>query len=663
MPSEYNVLSNEQRSALARKKVIDFVNKFKKENDRLPSQQEIRKQGKFDFETVKKAIESGEVKTLPLQSTKGQFTKIPVEKDLRILDQSKVIKDAFKSGKAPDLKDVQKILKTNDPTKAANRITQLASTYIGDMEVEGIKPKFQKAAKEIIDTNTYDYTIRDLYEKSVAKSVGERRSPSSIRTTTQRDVIPDVKGYSIDEPAGVTSSVRNKTTPYAVFSQVIDTDINKGDKYAFDSIKSKKEIVLQNAITQGDKKEINKALNDFNKTVSEYEIKLNENIKPGEKKIKLFRASLDNPENTIKNFNTLPKQYQEAFKNNFVDRGYSYQVPKDIKTIYQIGEELRDPKIASEVSKKAAKGQARIYSEFLPGTQTITGSVGDYIKDVASEIKAGKIITPFLKVLAPVGTAVGAYDVAQSYAEGKPLPETVGAFLGVDPIIEAIREESRLTPEASEIKKRIRTEELEGREYTPGLDVLPPSNIKQLTESERQKVAAEEEQIKKQLEEERLTTKEERGKVLDYVKERFSPFGEERIEMEEGGFVEFGDPETWKEKASQFINRPVHSKPIEKIKPNPFGKYASQIAETRLGPEQPLSKYKSYSELELLGNIEAKKPNFQILEENILDVMPMYNPKDIVPKGARPVMPNEYDRRPSDGILELARGGRVNPKK
>ena len=78
--------------------------------------------------------------------------------------------------------------------------------------------------------------------------------------------------------------------------------------------------------------------------------------KPSEKKIKLFRASLDNPENTIKNFNTLPKQYQEAFKNNFVDRGYSYQVPKDIKTIYQIGEELRAPKIASEVSKKAAKG-------------------------------------------------------------------------------------------------------------------------------------------------------------------------------------------------------------------------------------------------------------------------------------------------------------------
>ena len=83
----------------------------------------------------------------------------------------------------------------------------------------------------------------------------------------------------------------------------------------------------------------------------------------------------------------------------------------------------------------------------------------------------------------------------------------------------------------------------------------------------------------------------------------------------------------------------------------------------RLGPEDPISKYRSYSELEILGNISAKKPNYEIEEEYMEDVMPMYNPKDIVPKGARPVMPNEYNRGPSDGILELARGGRVKPKK
>jgi hypothetical protein len=79
----------------------------------------------------------------------------------------------------------------------------------------------------------------------------------------------------------------------------------------------------------------------------------------------------------------------------------------------------------------------------------------------------------------------------------------------------------------------------------------------------------------------------------------------------------------------------------------------------RLGPEDPISKYESYSELELLGNISAKKPNYQIEEENMLDVMPIYEPRDTVPKGSRPVMPNIYDRGPSDGILRLSKGGIV----
>ena len=80
----------------------------------------------------------------------------------------------------------------------------------------------------------------------------------------------------------------------------------------------------------------------------------------------------------------------------------------------------------------------------------------------------------------------------------------------------------------------------------------------------------------------------------------------------------------------------------------------------RLGPEDPISKYQSYSELELLGNISAKKPNYQIEEENMLDVMPIYEPRDTIPKGSRPVMPNiYYDQRPSDGILKLSKGGIV----
>lgn len=318
---------------------------------------------------------------------------------------------------------------------------------------------------------------------------------------------------------------------------------------------------------------------------------------------------------------------------------------------------MSSSKLSKKELKKLPKG---LYAEVIPGQKNL----GDYLTDIVSEVKGGKILSPALKVLAPVGTAVGAYDVVQSYKEGKPLPETAGAFLGVDPIIEAVREEARLTPETKKIKKRIRTEELEGREYTPGLDVLPPSDRIPVTESEKQKVVAEEEQVKKQLEKEKLSTKKEREKILDYVKERISPFAiEEPIEMKEGGFVEFGDPETWKEKVSQFMNRPTHSRSTETIKPSIFGKYTSQISNLKLKDPnlEPLSKYKSYSELEILSNLSAKNPNTDILEENILDVMPEYNPREVVPKGSKPVMPNIYDQE-REGILNLANGGIIVKK-
>jgi hypothetical protein len=80
----------------------------------------------------------------------------------------------------------------------------------------------------------------------------------------------------------------------------------------------------------------------------------------------------------------------------------------------------------------------------------------------------------------------------------------------------------------------------------------------------------------------------------------------------------------------------------------------------RLGPEDAISRYQPYSELELLGNISAKKPNYQIEEEYMQNEMPIYEPRDTIPKGSRPVMPNVYDRGPNDGIISLATGGRAS---
>ena len=75
--------------------------------------------------------------------------------------------------------------------------------------------------------------------------------------------------------------------------------------------------------------------------------------------------------------------------------------------------------------------------------------------------------------------------------------------------------------------------------------------------------------------------------------------------------------------------------------------------------EEPLSKYKSYSEEELLGNIEAKSPN-QLqsfsLEDYQLNTMPMFEPRDVAPpKSYLPMPVEEYLRRRE--YMDLANGG------
>jgi hypothetical protein len=584
-------------------------------------------------------IESG----FYLKPSEKQLEKIASQYEKNILKASgstEAGKEAFKKREARARKlltqgysqtEADNILKKEFNMSMKSTLTKVAN----DLREEGVKIISGRESEIKTPASKFSKERREL-QKTVSDPYKEKLISEAKRQA----------GYGNIDLAHRTSMQQNKKLGMEILSsnlgldpQKVNREIIKPIENELSKVYEQQTKVVNKIKKEGSSLELKKELEALNKQVSEIVattdgrlqgILVDEyNLKPkitGINYAKVFGAGVlpDKPVSQL-----TKEEIALAVK----------QIPGQMKSI-----------------EKLPKG---LYAEVIPGQRTL----GNYLTDIVSDVKVGKILSPTLKVLAPVGTAVGAYDVAQSYAEGKPLPETAGAFLGVDPIIEAIREESRLTPEASEIKKRIRTEELEGREYTSGLDVLPPSNIKPVTKSEIQKVASEEEQIRKQLEEERLATKEERGKVLDYFRERFSPFGEERIEMEEGGFVEFGDPETWKEKASQFINRPVYSKPIEKIKPSTFGKYSSQIAETRLGPEEPLSKYKSYSELEILGNISAKKPNYEIEEEYMYNVMPEYSPKEIVPKESRPVMPNQYNRAPSDGILELARGGRVKPKK
>jgi hypothetical protein len=451
-----NLMGFEERIAYTKKRMQDFVANFEKERGRLPSRQEVRKIGKFEFGTIKKYVDEGIVEVGERGATMGLNNPkvIELKNDLRLLDNNTYIQDSFRKGQVPNLNEVAKILGVKDKSIAAYRVGQLAATYTGDRKVEGIKPKFKKGAEFIFENADAEYTpaFRRVRELQIGKSVDER----SIATTKNaikrfsEGAYPEGASYAIDEPAGISSSVRRGTTPYGVFGQIIDSEINSALKYEFDRKKSINERALQEAMEGGSDADIKAAVKKFNNTVSEYEKKLNEGVKPGQKRIKLFKVSLNNPEKTIANFSDLSESYQNAFRKNYNTRGYSFKVPSDIKPLSQIADELKIEKNKAKLSSAAAKGAPRVYAETIPFSR----ATGEYIQGIADNVAAKQFGKASLKLLGGAGVAYGIYDTGVGYMEGKSGPELAARFVGLDPVYQTAKEFYRMSPEGQELQKK-----------------------------------------------------------------------------------------------------------------------------------------------------------------------------------------------------------------
>ena len=148
------------------------------------------------------------------------------------------------------------------------------------------------------------------------------------------------------------------------------------------------------------------------------------------------------------------------------------------------------------------------------------------------------------------------------------------------------------------------------------------------------------------------TTKDTRGRLPDDPS-----FDPSDIEFKDGGSVSEDVRKLLKEEFIELINANPELFPdtnagfrrFLKRKGSPVfnykdgGKVKEKEKNDRL---DRLSKYKSYSELELLRNLSAKNPNRDILEEDILNLMPEFEPKDIIPLKSILNMPS------FDGILD-----------
>jgi hypothetical protein len=159
------------------------------------------------------------------------------------------------------------------------------------------------------------------------------------------------------------------------------------------------------------------------------------------------------------------------------------------------------------------------------------------------------------------------------------------------------------------------------------------------------------------------TTKDARGRLPDDP--NFDPSD---INFKDGGSVSEDVKKLLKEEFIELINADPESFPdtnagfrrFLKRKGSPVFNY-KKGGKVKEKAEEPLSKYESYSENELLSSLDAKMPNLEIIEDELI-TMPMFEGKDIVPKGSRPVMPSEeYFRQRL--FLDLAKGGRVKKRK
>ena len=191
----------------------------------------------------------------PVDPNRLPANKIKLNKELLELANDPRIMDIFKNPNRDkvqlkkDLDLVRKVL--GSTTNAPARLTQLAAALTGDSPVEGIIPKFQDNAQKIYNDLPFTDAQREIDELKIGKSLGEKSITTDKRFIRNTDIYKDAsisKLANIDEPPGVTSSLRRGTTPYGIFGQIIGKEQNTTTKMSWDGRKSTLEKELQEAI-------------------------------------------------------------------------------------------------------------------------------------------------------------------------------------------------------------------------------------------------------------------------------------------------------------------------------------------------------------------------------------------------------------------------------
>jgi hypothetical protein len=424
-----------------------YVDNFIKKNNRLPSKKELEN-AKFDFATITKAVESGNIKVLPSGQYLSMVKSVKGKQDILELSKDPEIRNIFKTGQFDTVNTINKVKEVlEDPNMSDNvagtKIHTLAKYFSGEKSMKGINPTFRKNAELITEKFPYKEALRELGEIKIGESVGEQSLKTMKENIRGGDFYSKAglsKGFNIDEALGISSSVSKGTTPYGIFGQIIGREQNTKDKLIWDARKSKLEGALQEAIAK--KSGVPEAVRNFNKEAKQYEEKLNAEKMRGAKKITLPRVSLASPNKTIANFKNFNNTYKEAFTDNFKQKGYSFIIPKDIKTLPELRDQVNDPKSSTykQMINTLKKGfnefdEKKLFDKINKATPDALKKIIKTIPRIASLEDDSTLGPGGYPLTAGLDSSIGVQPVEEdkSFVERNPI--TTGATVAASPLL------------------------------------------------------------------------------------------------------------------------------------------------------------------------------------------------------------------------------------
>jgi hypothetical protein len=411
-------------------------------------------------------------KNITKVSGRGEGSKVVqnIKTQLKTLD--KELKDVIRTGNYTTdglISRTRKLLNLpNTATGNANaayRLGQLVEAYSGDTQyISRTSPYLTRQSLKITQglPQTKGYggikgaLRRRTLEANVTRQIGEPKSFFANVRKRLQELIPSNK-INVDEVKNIASSGRYGTGPYSIFVQGIKEGINELKGKTIDQVVGNAEFKLQNIDPienayvdpkTGKTETRSDIINNYNNRAKVYEQQFNKNLKAGELPVRVPFLSEAKPGTTIKNKEAY-KDFKDIFDDIHSKYGYSFEIPEDLKTVYNARNYLRSGPGQIKLNRFIKSGAGRAFAiplamygaykglstpveaaEVEPTTQQIKFdeyNTATYPSDPLVREELEKIpeepetITPGFTTVAAAAGVAGAPEIKKAYSAAREL--------------------------------------------------------------------------------------------------------------------------------------------------------------------------------------------------------------------------------------------------